>query len=74
MLEIEADVTIIGAGLVGLVAAHALKNLKYKVAIIDKKKFKDLDSNGDNRTVAISEGSKQFLEKLYLYLLMLGIE
>ena len=67
MLEIEADVTIIGAGLVGLVAAHALKNLKYKVAIIDKKKFKDLDSNGDNRTVAISEGSKQFLEKLYLW-------
>ena len=67
MREIETDVTIIGAGLVGLVVAHSLKNLKYKVVVIDKKKFEDLEGFGDNRTVAISEGSKQFLENLYLW-------
>ena len=68
MQNIDTDVLIVGAGLVGLVAAHSLSLLGYKVTIIDKapnmgtkKSFKD------TRTVAVSEGSKQFLESLSLW-------
>ncbi len=68
MKEIDADALIIGSGLVGLVAAHSLSSLNYKVVLIDKQDF--LDSNTsyvDTRTVAISEGSKNFLESLFLW-------
>ena len=36
MKEIDTDVLIIGAGLVGLVAAHSLSSLNYNVTVIDK--------------------------------------
>ena len=68
MKEIDTDVLIVGSGLVGLVAAHCLLSLKYNVMIVDKKKFTNTKSNlKDTRTVAISEGSKQFLENLSLW-------
>jgi len=68
MKEINTDVLIVGSGLVGLVAAHCLLSLKYNVVIVDKKNFADTKSNlQDTRTVAISEGSKQFLENLSLW-------
>ena len=68
MKEIDADALIIGSGLVGLVAAHTLSTLNYKVVLIDKNTF--TNSNKfliDTRTVAISEGSKQFLDSLFLW-------
>ena len=68
MKEINSDITIIGSGLIGLLTAHALLSLNHNIVIVDKKtptnKNMSLD---DNRTVAISEGSKQFLEKLLLW-------
>ncbi len=68
MKEIEADVVIVGSGLVGLVAAHCLSSLKFNVALVDKKDFADSNIDfKDTRTVAISEGSKQFLHKLSLW-------
>ena len=68
MKEIETDVLIVGSGLVGLVAAHSLSNLKYKVALVDKKNFLDPKTAfKDTRTVAVSEGSKLFLETLSLW-------
>ena len=68
MKELDTDVLIIGAGLVGLVAAHCMSLLKYSVVVIDKKKLKDTKIlQKDIRTVAVSEGSKQFLDKLFLW-------
>ena len=68
MKEIDTDVLVIGAGLVGLLAAHCLSTLKYKVVIIDKKEIKESKKSlKDIRTVAVSEGSKQFLDSLSLW-------
>ncbi len=68
MKEINTEILIVGAGLVGLVAAHSLSSLGYNVTIVDKKKFyKQKTSFKDTRTVAVSEGSKQFLENLSLW-------
>ncbi len=68
MKEINTDVLIVGSGLVGLVVAHSLSSLNYNVLIIDKKKFLNTKSTfKDTRTVAVSEGSKFFLESLSLW-------
>lgn len=68
MKEIEADILVVGAGLVGLVAAHCFSLMKYNVVIVDKKDlFTSKTSQKDIRTVAVSEGSKQFLESLSLW-------
>ena len=68
MKEIDSDVIIIGSGLVGLVAAHSLSSLNYKVIVIDKAPhIKTKKTFNDTRTVAVSEGSKQFLEDLSLW-------
>ena len=44
MKEIDTDVLIIGAGLVGLVAAHCLSLMGYNIVIIEKKDFKDQEN------------------------------
>jgi len=68
MKEINTEVLIVGSGLVGLVAAHCLSSLNYKVTLIDKKNlFNSKNSFKDTRTVAVSEGSKIFLESLSLW-------
>ena len=68
MKEINTDVLIVGSGLVGLVAAHCLSSLDYKVTLVDKKNFIDFKKSfKDIRTVAVSEGSKVFLESLSLW-------
>ena len=68
MKEFNTDVLIVGSGLVGLVAAHCFSNLNYKVTLVDKKKFiNSKNSFTDTRTVAVSEGSKIFLESLSLW-------
>ena len=68
MKEFNTDVLIVGSGLVGLVAAHCLSSLDYKVTLVDKKNlFNSKKSLNDTRTVAVSEGSKIFLENLSLW-------
>ena len=68
MKEFNTDVLIVGSGLVGLVAAHCLSGLNYKVTLVDKKNLiNSKNSFKDTRTVAVSEGSKIFLESLYLW-------
>ena len=68
MKEIDCEILVIGSGLVGLVAAHSLSSLNFRVVLVDKKNFSDPKlSFKDNRTVAVSEGSKQFLERLGLW-------
>jgi 2-octaprenyl-6-methoxyphenol hydroxylase len=71
MKEFNTDVLIVGSGLVGLVAAHCLSSLNYKVTLVDKKKFTNSkNSFKDTRTVAVSEGSKIFLESLSLWVFL----
>ena len=67
MKEISTDVLIVGSGLVGLVAAYSLSSLNYKVTLVDKKNLNFKTSFKDTRTVAISEGSKMYLESLSLW-------
>jgi 2-octaprenyl-6-methoxyphenol hydroxylase len=68
MKEFNTDVLIVGSGLVGLVAAHCLSGLNYKVTLVDKKNLiNSKNSFKDTRTVAVSEGSKIFLESLSLW-------
>ena len=68
MKEFNTDVLIVGSGLVGLVAAHCLSRLNYKVTLVDKKNLiNSQNSFKDTRTVAVSEGSKIFLESLSLW-------
>ena len=68
MKEFNTDVLIVGSGLVGLVAAHSLSSLNYKVTLVDKKNFINSKKTfNDTRTVAVSEGSKIFLESLFLW-------
>ena len=63
MREKRFNVSIIGGGLIGCVAAIALSRLGYKVAIIEKKELDKFNKvNEDTRTIAISEGSKEFLK------------
>ena len=44
MKELNTDVLIVGSGLVGLVAAHGLSRLNYKVTLVDKKNLEYLAS------------------------------
>ena len=68
MKEFNTDVLIVVSGLVGLVAAYSLSCLNYKVTLVDKKNFiNSKNSFNDTRTVAVSEGSKIFLENLSLW-------
>ena len=68
MKEFNTDVLIVGSGLVGLIAAHCLVRLNYKVTIVDKKNFiNSKNTYKDTRTIAVSEGSKFFLESLSLW-------
>ncbi len=68
MKEFNTDVLIVGSGLVGLVAAHCLSGLNYNVTLVDKKNFNNSQTSfNDTRTVAVSEGSKIFLENLSLW-------
>src|SRR5210317_98526 len=71
MKEFNTDVLIVGSGLVGLVAAHCLSSLNYKVTLVDKKNISSAKNTfKDTRTVAVSEGSKIFLENLSLWSLL----
>ncbi len=68
MKEFNTDILIVGSGLVGLVAAHCLSVLNYKVTLVDKKNYiNSKTSFKDTRTVAVSEGSKVFLDRISLW-------
>ena len=72
MKKLNCEILIIGGGLIGLVTAYSLALLGFKIIIVEKKlnlkssKLKNVSLN-DTRTTAISEGSKQFLEKINLW-------
>ena len=57
------DFLIIGAGLIGAIAALALIKKKYKVLVIDKK----IELPNDNRTLAVNANSIDFLKHLGIW-------
>jgi 2-octaprenyl-6-methoxyphenol hydroxylase len=63
--QMNYDVIISGGGLIGLMTAIGLSNSSISVAVIEKNilPFK----TDDNRAFAISQGSKQILEKLGIW-------
>ncbi len=68
MKEFNTDVHIIGAGLIGLSASLALCKNGYRVIVSDKDpNFKSRSTSYDNRTVAISEGTKKYLTKINIW-------
>ena len=68
MKKLNCDVLIIGSGLVGLATAHCLSSFGYDIIIADSRVFGEKKiSLKDTRTVAISEGSKFFLDDLSLW-------
>ena len=60
------DFLIVGAGLIGAIAALALFQKKFKVLVIDK----DNKINKDNRTLAVNANSIDFLKKLGIWNLL----
>jgi len=68
MREIYSDVNIIGGGLIGAVCAYSISKLDFKISILEKNPvFNSKNNYSDKRTVAISEGTKQFLDTLGLW-------
>ena len=57
------DFLIIGAGLIGSIAAYSLYKNKFKVLAIDKKKI----IPDDERTLAVNANSKDFLKNLGIW-------
>tara|TARA_X000000950_G_scaffold215486_1_gene259377 strand:+ start:2205 stop:3326 length:1122 start_codon:yes stop_codon:yes gene_type:complete len=57
------DFLIVGAGLIGTIAALALVQKKFKVLVIDKKN----DIPKDNRTLAVNANSIDFLKQLGIW-------
>jgi 2-octaprenyl-6-methoxyphenol hydroxylase len=68
MKELECDILIVGAGLTGLMTAYTLASLKKNIILIDKFDFdKEKQNKIDIRTTAISEGSKDFFNKIKIW-------
>ena len=68
MKELKCDILIVGAGLTGLMTAYTLASLKKNIILIDKFDFdKEKQKKVDIRTTAISEGSRDFLDKIKIW-------
>ncbi len=68
MREIYSNINIVGGGLIGLATAFSLSQHDLRITILEKKpKYDPKKSYYDRRTVAISEGTKLFLEKIGLW-------
>ena len=57
------DFLIVGAGLIGALAALALSQKKLKVLVVDKQNSTSLDK----RTLAVNANSREFLKKLKIW-------
>tara|TARA_B100000575_G_scaffold138138_1_gene110215 strand:- start:1970 stop:3154 length:1185 start_codon:yes stop_codon:yes gene_type:complete len=68
MKEIYSNVNIVGGGLIGVATAISLCKLGYDVTILEKNPTYQFGNNAfDKRTVAISEGTKLFLNKINVW-------
>ena len=68
MTKKRTDITILGGGLIGLCLAPILAQLNFKIILLDKENItKKKSIEKDSRTVAISLGTKVFLEKYNIW-------
>ncbi len=67
MKKIYSNINIIGGGLIGACAAYSLSKLNYKITILEKNSKFNIKKHPDLRTVAISEGTKIFLNDIGLW-------
>ncbi len=68
MKEIYSNVNIVGGGLIGAATAISLCKLGYNITILEKNPaYKFGNNHLDKRTVAISEGTKLFLNKINVW-------
>ena len=67
MKEIYSNINIVGGGLIGASLAYSLSKLGYKITVVEKNKAHNPKNYNDHRTVAISEGTKNFLSKIDLW-------
>ncbi len=68
MKEIESEINIIGGGLIGAATALSLSSLGYKITLLETNpKHNPKKKYYDQRTVAISEGTKNFLDGLGIW-------
>lgn len=72
--QIDVDIAIVGAGLVGASLAHLLARLPLKVALIDQREFGPLKTQFDStelefdpRVSALTEASKLLFQKLDIW-------
>ena len=68
MKEFNTNINIIGGGLIGTATAISLSKLGFKITILEKNPLYNFKKNIlDQRTVAISEGTKNFLEEIGMW-------
>ena len=68
MKEINSNVNIVGGGLIGAATAISLCKLGYDITILEKNPAYQFGNNAlDKRTVAISEGTRLFLNKINIW-------
>ncbi len=67
MKEIYSNINIVGGGLIGALAGYSLSEIGLTITIVEKNQAYKDSKNTDYRTVAISEGTKIFLEKIGLW-------
>ena len=67
MKEIHSDINIVGGGLIGSITALCLSKLDFEVTILEKKPKFNSKNHKDQRTIAISEGTKIFFDKIGLW-------
>ncbi len=67
MKEIHSNINIIGGGLIGSLTAYSLSKLGLTINILEKKPAYDEKKLIDYRTTAISEGTKNFLDKVGIW-------
>ena len=67
MKEIYSNINIIGGGMVGTILAYSLSQHDIEITILEKKSTFKPSKHTDKRTTAISEGTKNFLDKIFLW-------
>ncbi len=67
MKEIRSNINIIGGGLIGASVAYSLSLLGYKITIIEKNNQYNSTKDKDYRTIAVSEGTKNFLTNIDIW-------
>ena len=67
MKQISSNINIIGGGLIGAITAYSLSKFDLEISILEKKSIYSKKNFDDERTTAVSEGTKNFLDKIKIW-------